>query len=218
MTRTAVVLLSKSPAVDNCKTRIAQVLTYQEANRLQEALIHDILSHVLNSAHYDLWVSAPSRQSLEYFTRFTSRLLVQKGHDLGEKMQHLTEFFLAGDYQKIILIGSDMPLMTVSLLIQAIESLDQHECVLGPALDGGYYLIGLRRIIASLFSDIPWGSCTVLQNTMQALGRCAASYGLLSPHRDVDTWSDVMAYAQHPFIAGSAPQFAEWLRLRCLVS
>jgi hypothetical protein len=91
----------------------------------------------------------------------------------------------------VVAIGTDSPTLPASEMAGAFEGLSAHEAVLGPAEDGGYYLIGLRRFEPALFKDVAWGSDAVLSTTLTTAGRLNLSVGLLAPWYDVDTPADV---------------------------
>lgn len=213
---TAVVMLSKSPVADCCKTRLTDRLTQQQANALQAALIEDILGNILPKHGYDLWIAAPTLESLVYFQRFTSRLLVQCGNDLGEKMEDLTERLFSQGYKKVILIGSDMPLMTSGLLFDAMRRLETCDCIIGPATDGGYYLIGMCQRIPDIFRSIEWSTNKVLLRTVEALDSVPLRHNQLPVHRDIDEWPDLMYYTSADF-ATAIPNTSRWLRRHCFL-
>lgn len=209
----AVAMFSKSPVVDACKTRLTPPLARTAANALQAALIQDIWDHIAPEEDpYDLWVAAPSLQSLSYFEPLTHRRMVQQGRDLGDKMRHVAAALFARGYAQVILIGSDMPLMTRHLLTTACEGLRHADCTLGPALDGGYYLIGLTPDTPEVFHHVPWSTDQVLGRTLQSLAQAGASCTLLARHRDIDTWDDVQFYADATALYAGMPHVAAWLR------
>ena len=210
----AVVMVSKAPGVDACKTRLVPPLTGPAANALQVALIQDIWMQMAPASHYDCWIATPSLEGLQYFDSLTSHLLVLQGNTLGQRMHHLAETLFARGYDRVVLIGSDMPLMTHALLETAIAHLDTVPCVLGPAEDGGYYLIGLTPAAPNVFDDIPWGTERVLADTLQRLAVAKTPFALMEPHRDIDRWSDVVFYSQA--VSARLPHFSRWwLRHGC---
>lgn len=192
--KTAVVMLAKSPAVDPCKTRMTDVLSQAQANDLQETVIHHIMNRILPCPDYDFWVAAPRRESLSFFAPYTSLLTLQTGHDLGDTMWHLLAERFEEGYDRVILIGSDMPLVSSALLREAMHLLQQHDCVIGPATDGGYYLIGTRLPIERIFYGVHWSTNRVFGETVKRLEAAGRSYAQLPEHRDLDTWSDVLYY------------------------
>lgn len=110
---------------------------------------------------------------------------VQRGSDLGERM--LNAFRMVFEqHEKIILIGSDCPYLQIDHLNQAIQKLNESDCVLGPALDGGYYLIGLRRMIDELFIDRSWSHPGVFDQSIKTLNQGNHSVTVLEPLEDID--------------------------------
>lgn len=210
MNAAAVVMLSKSPAIDSCKTRLTNRLTPDQANELQDALIQDTWAHIAPEQGYHLWVAAPSFESLTYFRPLTHRLLIQQGIHLGHKMRHVTTTLFSMGYSQVILIGSDMPLMTRCLLSEAMEKLHTANCVLGPAEDGGYYLIGLTPQTPDPFASIPWGTSQVLAKTLQHLKTAPSPYALLTRNRDIDTWADLLFYTESPNLTPAIPHLLSW--------
>ncbi|BDA42497.1 hypothetical protein COCOBI_03-3870 [Coccomyxa sp. Obi] len=125
--------------------------------------------------------------------------------DLGKRMYHALHEALQADSQKAVLIGSDIPDICESTLAAAFTALDNHEVVFGPAVDGGYYLVGASRLHPGLFQGITWSTGTVLRdNTSQAasVGLKVASCSTLPVLRDIDTIEDLQAWLgeleEHP--------------------
>jgi rSAM/selenodomain-associated transferase 1 len=114
---------------------------------------------------------------------------VQKGEDLGARMlQAFQEAFSVG-YSEAVLIGSDLYDLTSDDLREAFGQLNRHEVVLGPAGDGGYYLIGMKKAIPGLFQGKQWGTQTVLKETLQNLKEVDTF--LLPVRNDVDRYEDI---------------------------
>lgn len=118
--------------------------------------------------------------------------------DLGRRMaESLRQAFTEGAAEAVI-IGTDIPNLTEDLLERAFASLAQCDLVLGPALDGGYYLIGLRRAIPELFEEIAWGTGEVLARTLERAQRLGLAVALLDPLTDVDEPEDLAAWQAVP--------------------
>jgi rSAM/selenodomain-associated transferase 1 len=132
--------------------------------------------------------------------------LAQKGGHLGERMQKAFEEVFSDGYGCAVLIGSDLPDLPSEILDQAIQSLETFEAVIGPARDGGYYLIGFRRSSFSpaAFFNIPWGTKTVLKDTLSLLKKESEHIFILPAWRDVDTLEDLMDLLQRTRETGSA--------------
>lgn len=125
--------------------------------------------------------------------RFRITLTQQVGAELGSRMAHaLSESLAAGAIP--VLIGSDCPTIDHDYVMTAFTHLEAVDVVLGPAEDGGYGLIGLKRVAGDLFNDMPWGSSGVLGATLERARSAGLSVAQLAPVQDVDTSSDWRVY------------------------
>ncbi len=136
----------------------------------------------------------------------------QRGSELGERMERaFAEDFRRGA-SRVVIIGTDTPWMGRRRIRTALAWLDCNDAVLGPSVDGGYYLVGLRRPLPAIFRGIGWGSGAVLASTRRALRRARASYRLLAWDFDLDRPDDIERARQllrrRP---DRAPALAEWL-------
>jgi uncharacterized protein len=118
--------------------------------------------------------------------------LPQRGADLGERLRHTLEDLLGRGHRSVVVIGSDSPTLAPARIRSAFARLEEGaEVVLGPADDGGYYLIGARRLVPPLFSEIPWGTARVLERTIGALEAEGIAPALLPPWYDIDRPEDL---------------------------
>jgi rSAM/selenodomain-associated transferase 1 len=108
-------------------------------------------------------------------------------------MNQAFETLFAQGYTQGLIVGTDTPSLPLERFQQALAALESHDLVLGPALDGGYYLIGLNRPIPGLFTEIPWSTEQVLARTQEKAGALGLKTALLAPWRDVDTIDDLHA-------------------------
>ncbi|RMG53889.1 MAG: glycosyltransferase, partial [Acidobacteria bacterium] len=114
--------------------------------------------------------------------------------DLGARLERaFDEAFQAGRH-RVVIVGADCPGLTAALMAEAFDRLRQSDVVLGPARDGGYYLIGLRRPIPQLFEGISWGTARVLEETQEAIGRLGLSVQCLTMLDDVDRPEDLAVW------------------------
>ena len=116
--------------------------------------------------------------------------------DLGARMARSHESALSSGVERIAIIGTDCPGLNAELIGQAFHHLHAHDLVLGPAIDGGYYLIGLRCFTPALFSGIRWGSESVLQQTVQVAKKLNLSVAYLTQLADVDRPEDLPIWEQ----------------------
>lgn len=120
---------------------------------------------------------------------------LQSGEDLGGKMADAFSKVLQRQ-SKAVLIGSDCPGLSPAIVKEAFNSLDQTDVVLGPASDGGYYLIGSKEVYPALFEKITWSTASVLQETVEKIRQEKLSYRLLEQLTDVDTAEDWKDYTR----------------------
>ena len=200
--KTALVMFAKAPIPGQVKTRLCPPLTPDEAATLHGSFVLDTLERTkLAVTKFKLPVDrhlacAPSATHV-FFKIMEERqgvkVIDQVGDDLGARMHAAFEALFARGYQQVLIIGTDAPTLPLDHVKQALTRLEQHDLVLGPALDGGYYLIGLKRPIQALFHDIPWSTDQVLKRTQEQAAKAGLTVALLEPWRDVDTLDDLQA-------------------------
>jgi rSAM/selenodomain-associated transferase 1 len=118
---------------------------------------------------------------------------VQAGTELGERMMHAFEFGFDAGYHSICIIGSDCLELTPKLIEEAFLHLKTYDAVVGPARDGGYYLLGMNKLHRSLFQNKNWGSDTVLSTTLDDFKKLGLDFWELTPLNDVDEARDLPA-------------------------
>jgi hypothetical protein len=117
----------------------------------------------------------------------------QEGNDLGEKMKNAFVRSFSAGTEKAVLIGSDIPDLSMAIIDEASVSLDTCDAVIGPASDGGYYLIGFRKdsFLPGVFEGIPWGTESVCGETLRLLYRAGCRVHVLPEWHDIDTADDL---------------------------
>lgn len=115
---------------------------------------------------------------------------LQHGNDFGVRLGDAVQRAFIQGYDKVILIGTDCPQLTTAILESAFEGLDHHDAMIGPAADGGYYLLALKTFHQEFFRNKKWGTDQVLAETLADAGRLGLRCGELPVLRDVDTVSD----------------------------
>lgn len=197
----AIVLYARVPRPGRVKTRLTPPLTRLEACRLHVACLMDcarLVRSAVRRAGATAWVAfseawePPAGAGLASALRGFRRQ-PQRGGDLGARMRRTSrDLFLAG-YAGVVLVGSDSPDLPVARLVEACRALRRGaDLVLGPARDGGYYLVGLRRDRPILFRGIPWGTTGVLSTTLRRARRSRLSVRLLRPWDDIDRPEDLL--------------------------
>jgi uncharacterized protein len=190
------IIFSRYPEAGRSKTRLIPALGASGAARLHE----DMTRHTLRTAA-ELARGYPVRVEV-HFAGGDEGLMRQVfggdfpyrrqvAGDLGQKMQAALKGALSRGASRAVVIGTDCPDLTASRLRQAFEALTTRELVLGPAQDGGYYLIGCRRVWPELFADIPWGTEQVWARTLAAARGVGLTPQVLEPLPDVDRPEDL---------------------------
>lgn len=111
---------------------------------------------------------------------------VQQGNELGERMQHAFSSIFQKGYDKTVIIGTDCPGLSAKIIINAFAYLQSHDLAIGPAEDGGYYLLGMKKMHRELFDGIHRSTNTVLSNTIKKAFALQITYALLPVLQDVD--------------------------------
>lgn len=120
----------------------------------------------------------------------------QSQGDLGTRMAKAFKVAFEANMDRVVTIGTDCPGLNAQLLAKAFQELHQHDLALGPAIDGGYYLIGLRCFIPLLFQGIAWGTAEVFQQTVEIAKTLGLSIAYLPPLADVDRPEDLSVWQQ----------------------
>jgi rSAM/selenodomain-associated transferase 1 len=198
MSLPALIVFVKNPQAGRVKTRIAADAGPEKALEIYLELLDITRSQALSfdSGRYIFYSDHIDDQDA-WSDQFSRHL--QDGSDLGERM--FNAFFkifssLPPDEKcKVILMGSDCPFINATLLEQASTQLDEADCVIGPAVDGGYYLIGFSVMPDKrIFSGISWSTSSVYSNTIKKLAETKYSFSVLPMLSDVDTLADWQRY------------------------
>jgi uncharacterized protein len=201
MSDTALVIMARYPEKGKTKTRLAACLGAAATLDLYQAFLID-LARRFTGGDCDLhWTYTPSDAD---FDTFVARLLAvdgslwrsfpQQGADLAERLHHAFVMTSARHFEKTILIGSDSPQISQAVISGARQALDSVEVVLGPAEDGGYYLIGMREP-HDIFRGIPMSTQHVLHMTVEKAHAQGLNVHLLEPLFDVDELPDLLRLA-----------------------
>ena len=190
----ALAVMIKAPRAGTSKTRLVPPLTSKEAAALSVCFFRDTVANIESvtasgaADGVSVYTPAVAEGVIDALTPARFGLLAQRGDGFGERLQHAAEDLLNVGYQSLCLIDSDSPTLPRRLLVAAIEALSTpgDRVVLGAADDGGYYLIGLKRIHPRLFSDIDWSTAQVLEQTIERAAEINLEVEVLPSWYDVD--------------------------------
>ncbi len=196
-----ILIFAKAPEPGRVKTRLIPLLGAGGAARLQQRLLETTVARVAGAGLCPVTLCCAPDTGHPQFSALAGRhditLRPQCAGDLGQRMAEAAAAAL-GETDQVLLIGTDCPVMQTAYLADALAQLAAgKEAVIGPAEDGGYVLLGLRRFYPLLFTDMPWGSDEVLGLTRQRLAGLAADTALLPPLWDLDRPADWQRLLRH---------------------
>ena len=250
-----VIVFAKNPVPSEVKTRLIPFLSADQAASLYKAFLIDWCDALSTltvhresevrqslprfigephpptqshpSVHLVIAYTPPnSRSALQTLIGQKAIYIPQVGADLGERLISAAQWACEQNYTKFLFVGSDSPTLPIQYVERALDLLDSRDVVIGPSVDGGYYLIGFSPdgavlAIPAIFEDITWSTDLVFRQTLEKVQSVNARLGLLPPWYDVDTFADLQLLRNHLFamrLAGEkipAPQtdskLAEWL-------
>ncbi len=206
-----ILVFAKAPVPGQVKTRLIPVLGARGAVRLYRALVRRTLGEACRVVGARVVLCCAPHAAHGFFRAQAARhgvaLCAQRGDDLGQRMGHAMGSSLVRG-QVAVLIGTDCPGLSARDLGDAIAALRSGwDAVLGPALDGGYVLIGLRRYAPQVFEALPWGSARVLERTRARLQGLGWRWRELAPRRDLDRPQDLVGLSRRALQGGAAIAF-----------
>ena len=196
-------VFARLPELGKVKTRLAKSVGDEKALAVYEAMLQDVLASIGDSTEdmeiEVMWAPTENANGDSLQRAFGERnLAMQTGETLGDRIgMAFSERFFFHRTQTIIAIGVDDPRLTRTAIDHAFSLLESCEWVIGPASDGGYYLIGCRAAAfdASLFRDIEWGSDSVLQTTIKRIRERENCLAVLPLSHDIDVEEDLRRFA-----------------------
>jgi hypothetical protein len=190
MNKTALIVFQKNEVLGKVKTRLASTLGNVEALKIYQILIAHT-HQVIQSVAADTYIFFSDYVPEGYETQASGFYLqVQEGKDLGDRMSNAFEFLFKKEYEQVLIIGTDCATLEQIHIQTAIQKLDLVDVVIGPAEDGGYYLLGMKNLVPSLFSDMEWSTEEVLKETINRLTQGGLSYFHIETLSDVDHEED----------------------------
>jgi len=185
-----VVVMAKQPVPGKSKTRLCPPLTSREAAELSEALLRDTVGLVSGLRETEMAIAVSPRSAVGLMRRFVprgARILAVEGADIGECLHSVTEQLFAEGFTRVVALNADGPTLPAEYIERAVEMLTESDVVLGPAEDGGYYLIGLRQRQPRLFQGISWSTAHVAAETLALAATLGLTVARLPQWYDVDT-------------------------------
>lgn len=198
MIKPLLIIFVKNAVAGQVKTRLAATIGPEKALAVYQLLLwrtHAVTRDlpVAKAVYYSDYIVEDDWSPLDY------EKCVQAGVDLGERMHAAFRREFAAGYTHICLIGSDCYELTTAILQQAFEKLTQNSVVIGPAEDGGYYLLGLKSLQQALFTGKSWSTASVLADTLYSIKAAGQTVALLPQLTDVDEEKDLSSIREVDF-------------------
>ncbi len=190
----ALIIFVKNPKIEKVKTRLANDIGEENATKVYR-LLQDHTREVaikagkFNALFYGKEIDDEDDWTEEYFDK-----LIQRKGDLGIKMANAFYQMIKDGFESMVLIGSDCYDISEDHIKEAFQALQENDVVLGPAEDGGYYLIGMKDFHPRLFADKKWSSETVFTDTVTTIEELGLSYFELEKLSDIDYLKDLERY------------------------
>jgi rSAM/selenodomain-associated transferase 1 len=190
MNKNAIIIFVRNPVLGKVKTRIAETAGEDAALYIYRQLLqhtHDVVKDIDADKYvfYSDYLQLGDLWEDEYFHKY-----LQAGNDLGDRMKHAFQRLFDKGYQNICIIGSDCYELSTAILKKAFTAIVEKNVVIGPAKDGGYYLLGMQQLYTPLFEIDGWSTATVLKNTLDIVDTLELSYQQLPMLQDIDTEED----------------------------
>jgi len=192
MTKNLILIFTRNPELGKCKTRLAKTVGNEIALTIYKMLLQHT-ANVVEQVNCDkaVYYSVKVRDN-DLWDSTIYQKHQQEGDDLGYRMQNAFNNSFKSGYEKVIIVGSDLYDLKPKHIQEAFDKLDTHDVTIGPAEDGGYYLLGMKTLHPHIFEHKNWGTETVREDTLNDLK--TKRVVLLEPLNDIDVFDDVKDY------------------------
>lgn len=196
MYRSALIIFVKNPEKGKVKTRLAKTVGDEKALKVYYELLR-ITKSVADplSVNKQVWYSRFVDED-DLWSKGNFEKHLQKGKNLGQRMLYAFQQAFESGHEKVVIIGSDCASLGTEIIEKAFGMLDDQDVVIGPARDGGYYLLGMSELVTEVFENKSWSTSSVLESTVKQIEKMNLSYHLLPTLSDIDTEADLRSANQ----------------------
>lgn len=200
--KNAFIVFVRTPEAGKVKTRLMKGLGKEKTLKTYKSFIADTMKVCNGLKISDKFLGCFPTTEDTFLKKLSKKHkfkgeFAQQGKTLGDKFINAFNDKFKEGYKKVVVIGSDSPTIPVEYIKQAFAELDRRDFVLGPCTDGGYYLVGAKKLFKNVFKNIPWDSSEVLNKTLDKLNAAKIKYSLLPFWYDVDDIDDLNFYKRH---------------------
>ncbi|MDT0295242.1 TIGR04282 family arsenosugar biosynthesis glycosyltransferase [Mesonia ostreae] len=193
MSKNLLILFTRHPELGKCKTRLAKEIGDQKALEVYRYLLQHTANVTKNvDADKQVWYATKPIENDIWDSKYYTKK-AQQGENLGARMSYAFAEGFQENYDKILIVGSDLLEIDTTRIEDAFKKLDTTDFVLGPAEDGGYYLLGMKNFRREIFKNKKWSTPSVLENTLESIGDKTVT--LLETLNDIDEYEDMQ---KHP--------------------
>ena len=195
--KSSLIVFLRYPVKGKVKTRLAKTTSKDFALQWYKSCVDKIIGEINKIPGIETNIFYSESNERDKVIKWLGSNFIyshQEGKDLGERMQNAFFSVFSHNSGKVIIIGTDIPDLNQNIIIDAFERLDTNDIVLGPSIDGGYYLLGMNRLHNSLFEGIEYSTPTVLSETISKIDKLGLTFSLLPQLQDIDLEDDLMKW------------------------
>ena len=203
------IIFARFPLPGKVKTRLARDIGDELAAEFYRLCAEHVFRESAKLSgrvqRYLFYDDAHDSKEIQHWAGTQFNFVAQVGRDIGRRLEHVFSTVFEHGSQKAIVLATDVPGLSADIIDEAFRALDSFDVVLGPCPDGGYYLLGMKRLYKELFTDIPWSTNEVLNKTLNVMRKLGLTVRLLPALADIDTEEDlrhwhreILTYANHP--------------------
>jgi len=193
----SIIIFLRFPKLGEVKTRLAKTTSSEFALRFYKSCSENLVKNVKRIPRINRFVFYSNKNEKENVNKWLGNKLFfapQEGDDLGIRMKNAFEKVFSTGTQKAIIVGTDIPDLSKNIILDAFNSLNNNDVVIGPSKDGGYYLLGIKKMYPELFEDIEYSTSNVFSQTLTRVNRLNLSYHLHTELMDIDTKEDLVEW------------------------
>lgn len=194
----ALIIFTRNPEMGKCKTRLANSVGNEEALKIYKYLLQHTanVSKNVDAKRFVFYSENIQQKDIWDNSYFNKKL--QKGNDLGERMENAFKHLFLDGFKKVLIVGSDLLDLSETIIENAYKKLDDNDAVIGPAQDGGYYLLGMKNLNENVFKNKSWGNNTVFKKTEQDFSN--ENLYILETLNDIDYLEDLQPYKKFNYL------------------
>ncbi|GAB4334201.1 MAG: TIGR04282 family arsenosugar biosynthesis glycosyltransferase [Leptolyngbyaceae cyanobacterium] len=201
MIKSCLIVFVRYPEADKVKTRLIPALGAEGSASVYKQMAEHTLAQVrelslLKNVSVQIWFTGGSIAQMNDWLGDDLDYQTQPKGDLGDRLLYAFQTAFSQGNESVIAIGTDCPSLSSSILFQGFQALKYHSLILGPATDGGYYLIGMKQLIPEVFNGIAWSTFEVLQQTVKIAKELGLVIAYLPTLTDIDTPEDLKIWEQ----------------------